>query len=247
MRGAPHNGLAAAISRTSARVFASIVGGRPTRGWRDRRVQRRRNQSPCHRTTVSGWTNIRADRHRIHMAARAIQNSRSRWRSRGRVPERLSALSCCLSAIFSRTSSRCPRQARASARASDRIISSTRSILSCRAALNQRSRAAMDCGEGHVVGILARSLALLSDAAHMLTDAARSHCHSWSSVTCSAPAAKLCMANSKMLRTLAIHAEASTFATCALSSRRSRYASLRPRGSEERESRPHGQTPVIAR
>ena len=38
-----HNGLAAAISRTSARAFASIDGGRPTRRWRDRRIQRRRN------------------------------------------------------------------------------------------------------------------------------------------------------------------------------------------------------------
>jgi hypothetical protein len=105
MRGAPHNGFAAAISRTRACVFASILGGRPTRPCRERRIQRQRNHSRCHRTTVSGWTNIRAERHRVQMTERAIQNSRSRWLRHGRTTERLRAVSCCRSAIFSRTSS----------------------------------------------------------------------------------------------------------------------------------------------
>jgi hypothetical protein len=46
------------------------------------------------------------------------QNSRSRGRSFGRLVVRLTALSCCRSAMFSRTNSWCPRQANVNARPS---------------------------------------------------------------------------------------------------------------------------------
>ena len=152
MRGAPHNGLAAAMSRTSARVFESIVRGRPTRPCRECRVHRWRNHSRCHRTTVSGWTNMRAARHRVQIVARAIQNSRSRWRIRGRLTVRLRVFSCCRSARFSRTSSWCPRHRHSQHAAEQQNDFQHAVILSRRAGLNQFLQARRDYGEGHLVG-----------------------------------------------------------------------------------------------
>ena len=61
IRGAPHNGFAVVIVRTSARMVDFVVG-RPWRRRCESRVQRRRSHWRCHRTTVSGCTMIKAER-----------------------------------------------------------------------------------------------------------------------------------------------------------------------------------------
>lgn len=59
------------------------MDGRPFARGVDRRFHRRRNQSRCHRTTVSGRTKTTAVRQFFQMRRRAIQNSRSRPRGEG--------------------------------------------------------------------------------------------------------------------------------------------------------------------
>jgi hypothetical protein len=114
-RGAPHNGFAVAISRTSPRMSRAI-GGRPFALGAERWVHRRRSQSRCQPTTVSGRTSTTAVRQFLQIRRRPIQNSRPRVCSWGRLVARFIAISCCRSARFSRTSSRCPRSPSASAR-----------------------------------------------------------------------------------------------------------------------------------
>jgi hypothetical protein len=79
IRGAPRRGLAAAISRTSERMAASVLG-RPGRVRLERWTQRRRRWR-CHWSTVSGCTISNAVRHSRHALVSRIQNSRSVGRS----------------------------------------------------------------------------------------------------------------------------------------------------------------------
>ena len=51
------------------------MGGRPFGRGFERRVHRRRSQSRCHRTTVSGCTRTTAVRQFRQIRAKAIQNS----------------------------------------------------------------------------------------------------------------------------------------------------------------------------
>jgi len=76
MRGALQSGFAAAIFSTSVRT-AAFVRGRPGRPRAERCAHWRRSQWRCQRTTVSGFTTIRAVRQSRHALASSIQNSRS--------------------------------------------------------------------------------------------------------------------------------------------------------------------------
>jgi len=102
-------------SRTSEQI-SRLMGGRPFGRCVERRVHRRRSQSRCQPTTVSGRTSTTAVRQLLQTRRRAIQNSRSRACKWGRLVARFIAISCCRSARFSSTSSRCPRSPSASAR-----------------------------------------------------------------------------------------------------------------------------------
>src|SRR5258708_3503885 len=93
MRGAPQSGFALAIFITSVRM-AAFVRGRPGRPRAERRAHWRRSHWRCQRTTVSGSTTIRAVRQSRHALASSIQNSRSLWRSRGRLTLRLNTANC---------------------------------------------------------------------------------------------------------------------------------------------------------
>lgn len=93
MRGARHNGFAAALLSTKARIVA-VTLGRPGPDGFERRTQRRRSHWRCHRSTVSGRTSTKAMRHSRHLLASRIQKSRSLSRSCGRLTVRFKAVSC---------------------------------------------------------------------------------------------------------------------------------------------------------
>jgi p-cumate 2,3-dioxygenase beta subunit len=88
IRGAPQRGLAAAMRVISA-LISMLTEGRPPVGRPGSMVQYSRKRRRCHRRTVSGVTIRRGRLHPGHSRARAIQNTRSVRRSRGRVTVRL--------------------------------------------------------------------------------------------------------------------------------------------------------------
>jgi hypothetical protein len=94
-RGAPHNGLAIAVLRMSARTSAEVLlrSLRP-RPLRDFQRQNSLEPSRCQRITVSGFTITMTSRHLLHRRESAAQNRRSDGRKVGRVPRWRSVASC---------------------------------------------------------------------------------------------------------------------------------------------------------
>ena len=88
------------MRRTKARI-SSCVGGRPTRPTRGFHLQKHRNPRRCQRTTVSGWTRIRALLQRGHIRRSTIQKSRSAAGSRRRGRRAARTASCRRRAGFS--------------------------------------------------------------------------------------------------------------------------------------------------
>ena len=106
IRGAPHNGLALAISSMSCLVLDSI-GGLPCLLFRDLNLQYSLNPFLCQWITVSGFTMIRAPLQFFHNLDRHIQNNRSRFRILGRLVVFWYLESCWRRARFSKTRSDC--------------------------------------------------------------------------------------------------------------------------------------------
>ena len=101
IRGAPHSGFSAAISRMRRRTSAA-TGGRPPFG-RDRRVQYQAKPRRCQPMTVARRTTTKADFQSGHAHRSPSQNSRSDQRVVGFGRVRWYTANCCRSARFSRT------------------------------------------------------------------------------------------------------------------------------------------------
>ena len=99
--GAPQNGFAFAILRTSLRI-SGLIGGCPRPLCRDLNLQNSLKPFLCHQTTVSGLTTIKATRQLIQIRESKTQNKRSRPRIRGRCTDRFMIASCWRSGMFSR-------------------------------------------------------------------------------------------------------------------------------------------------
>ena len=100
MRGAPHHGLAWDIFRIRAIVSGARLL-RPASRARLFQRQNRANPCRCQWTTVSGWANRRALRHRLHASESQTQKTRSAVRQRGRLALRLRTRSWWRRAAFS--------------------------------------------------------------------------------------------------------------------------------------------------
>ena len=81
MRGASQPGSSVFMRRMSSWI-SSLIFGRPS--GRNRKRQNSRNPARCQETTVSARTIIRALAQPVHHWRTPTQNSRSRWRRKGR-------------------------------------------------------------------------------------------------------------------------------------------------------------------
>ena len=94
-----------------------LVGFLPTQArFRESQFQYCLNPVRCQRTTVSGWTRIKALRHPGHSRRRVAQNNRSGVENRGFGWRRARTSSCCRSARFSKRRSWRARTERTSTR-----------------------------------------------------------------------------------------------------------------------------------
>jgi hypothetical protein len=101
--GAPQ-ALSRAIFRMSCRISAETFG-RPIPRFRDFQRQYNRNPMRYQRTTVSGFTMMRASAHRDHVDRSTVQKIRSAGRRPGRGCLSLRTASCWRRAAFSMTRS----------------------------------------------------------------------------------------------------------------------------------------------
>ena len=110
MRSAPQVLFSATIRKIRSRS-SLLVDLLPMRTpLREIHFQYSLNPARCQRTTVSGWTRIRAFRHPDHRRRSITQSSRSPFENRCCGRRRASTQSCCRNARFSNSRSRRARK-----------------------------------------------------------------------------------------------------------------------------------------